>query len=82
MSFDLTADEERQLGAALASLDLSAAGAEAMDAASPRELFCRYWPIVKQILGFLRDLPLVPGPVKAAIALVIAAGDAAARVIC
>jgi len=82
MSFDLTADEERQLGAALAALGTPAAGMESLALQSPRELFCHYWPILKQILGFLADLPLVPAQVKAAIALVIAAGDAAAKVIC
>lgn len=82
MSFELNADEERRLADALSVLDTTADEASAMESASPRDVFCRYWPITRQVLGFLRDLPVTPGPVRAAVALVIAAGDAAAKIIC
>lgn len=81
MSLELSPAEEQRLTTALAAL--SAPGTEsvaALAAASPRELFCQYWPIVKQVLQFLSAS--VPSPIKAAIALVIAAGDAAANIIC
>lgn len=44
--------------------------------------FCRLWPEVKTVLGFLHDLPVMPQKVKAAIETVISAGDAAYSVIC
>ncbi|MDV3457925.1 hypothetical protein RZN05_13095 [Sphingomonas sp. HF-S4] len=81
MSFDLSANEQRQLATALGALDVSAPDMIALPDASSRELFCRYWPIARQILGLLRDLPVTPGPVRAAIALTTAAGDATARIL-
>lgn len=80
MSCDLSAAEQRQLATALGALDLFAPDMVALPDASPRELFCRYWPITRQVLGLLRDLPVMPGPVRAAITLTTAAGDAAAKI--
>lgn len=82
MSIELSANEQRQLAAMFGALDVSAPEMVALADASPRELFCRYWPIARQLLAMVRDLPVSPPPVRAAIAVSTAAGDAAAKIVC
>jgi hypothetical protein len=44
--------------------------------------FCRLWPEAKLALEFLLSLDVTPAPVKAAIGLVIKAGDVISGIIC
>jgi hypothetical protein len=82
MTIILTAAEERDLHSAFSALDSGMPSDAAIAGTPPRELFCRYWPIVKQVLEVLRDLPGIPAPLKGAVTLVVAGGDAASRVLC
>lgn len=85
MSIEMTAAEQSALKSALAALDLPVSAAAAATASadlSPRELFCRYWPILKRVLEFLASVPVLPASVKGAIATVIAAGDTVSKIIC
>jgi hypothetical protein len=84
MADTITPQEARALQAAFAEGDtMSAAQSQALALpADIRELFCRNWETAKQILNFLASLPVLPAVVRAAIAMVIKAGDIAHRTLC
>lgn len=54
------------------------AGAAAL--ASPKDLFCKNWDIVKQVLQFLK--PHLPALVRAAVDVIIKVGDALKKILC
>lgn len=58
--------------------EVSAAPSAAL--ADPKELFCKNWDMVKQVLLFLK--PHLPKIVRAAVDVIIKVGDALKRILC
>jgi hypothetical protein len=81
MGQTISAEESEKLRAAFAEADLPETGVAGLPA-DIREQFCRNWATARQILEFLASLPVIPALVRAAIGMVIKAGDIAHRTLC
>jgi hypothetical protein len=57
-----------------------AAATSAAALANPKDVFCKNWDIVKQVLQFLK--PHLPALVRAAVDVIIKVGDALKKILC
>ena len=80
---NLSQDEQQRLQEAFAGFDSGAeALTESIDLTGTKDMFCNNWQTVKNVLSFIANLPLIPASVRAAIGLVIKAGDMAHGALC